>query len=223
MFEVEGIKIGKGFKPYIIAELSANHGGDLQRAKDSIYAAKKSGVDAVKIQTYTPDTMTIDSRKSDFIIKEGLWKGYNLYQLYKEAYTPFEWHSDLFDYAKEIGITIFSTPFDESAVDLLEELNVPAYKIASFEITDIPLIKYVAEKSKPIFISTGMSNINEIKEAIETCFNVGNKDILLFHCISNYPAELKEAKLGDIKYLANYFNLEVGLSDHTTSNIASIL
>ena len=223
MFEINGTKIGKGFRPYIIAELSANHGGSIQRAKDSILAAKKSGADAVKIQTYTPDTMTIKSRKSDFVIKDGLWKGYDLYSLYEKAYTPFEWHKELFDFAHKIGITIFSTPFDETAVDLLEELNAPAYKIASFEITDLPLIKYVANKSKPIFISTGMSNIEEIKDAVDTCFNEGNRNILLFHCISNYPAKLTEAKLGDIEFLKNYFDLSVGLSDHTTSNMASIL
>ncbi|MBO8217654.1 pseudaminic acid synthase [Prochlorococcus marinus] len=223
MFEVNKVKIGQQFKPYIIAELSANHGGDIRRAKDSILVAKKSGVDAVKIQTYTPDTMTIDSNKVDFIINDGLWKGYNLYQLYKEAYTPYEWHKDLFEFARKIKLTIFSTPFDESAVDLLEELNTPAYKIASFEITDLPLIKYTAQKLKPMFISTGMSNADEIADAVETCLKVGNKDILLFHCISNYPAELTDSNLGDIKYLANHFGVEVGLSDHTTSNMAAIL
>ncbi len=223
MFEVNRVKIGKKFKPYIIAELSANHGGDIQRAKDSILSAKKSGADAIKIQTYTPDTMTIDSNKVDFMINEGLWKGYNLYQLYKEAYTPYEWHKDLFEYARKINITIFSTPFDESAVDLLEELNTPAYKIASFEITDLPLIKYTASKLKPMFISTGMSNTDEIADAVDTCLKEGNRDILLFHCISNYPAELTDSNLGDIKYLANHFDVEVGLSDHTTSNMAAIL
>jgi len=151
LFEVNGVKIGQGHKPYIIAELSANHGGRIERAKESINAAKKSGADAVKIQTYTPDTMTINSAKEDFIINDGLWKGYNLYKLYQEAHTPFEWHAELFEYAKNIGITIFSTPFDETAADLLEELEAPAFKIASFEITDLPLIKYVALKGKPMF------------------------------------------------------------------------
>ena len=223
MFELNGVKIGKGYKPFIIAELSANHGGDLQRAKNSIYAAMKSGADAVKIQTYTPDTMTIDSHKEDFIINEGIWKGYNLYELYKEAYTPFEWHRELFEFARKIGISIFSSPFDETAVDLLIDLDTPAFKIASFELIDLPLIEYVAKQSKPIFISTGMSNLDEIANAVETCFKIGNKDLLLFHCISNYPAELIDSNLGDIKYLANHFNLEVGLSDHTKSNLASIL
>lgn len=223
MFEINGVKIGKGQKPYIIAELSANHGGSLQRAKASILAAKKSGANAVKIQTYTPDTMTIESNNSEFVIKNGLWKGYNLYQLYKEAHTPYEWHSSLFKYARKIGITIFSTPFDETAVDLLENLETPAFKIASFEIKDIPLIEYVAKKKKPIFMSTGMANIEEIGEALDTCNVVGNKKILLFHCISNYPAELIESKLGDIRYLSKFFRVNVGLSDHTTSNTASIL
>lgn len=223
MFEINGVKIGRGHKPYIIAELSANHGGSLQRAKDSILAAKESGADAVKIQTYTPDTMTIDTDNREFIIEEGLWKGYNLYRLYKEACTPYEWHSSLFEYARKTGITIFSTPFDETAVDLLEKLETPAYKIASFEITDIPLIKYVAKKQKPMFMSTGMANIQEISEALHTCKMQGNKDILLFHCISNYPAELINSKLGDIKYLSKFFKVKVGLSDHTTTNTASIL
>lgn len=223
MFEINGTAIGDGNKPYVIAELSANHGGSLQRAKASILAAKRCGANAVKIQTYSPDTMTIDTDKSDFIIKAGLWKGYNLYQLYKEAHTPYEWHASLFEYAKKIGITIFSTPFDETAVDLLEKLKSPAYKIASFEITDIPLIKYVAKKKKPIFISTGMASIEEIGEALNACNDEDNKDILLFHCISNYPAELSDSKLGDIRYLSKFFRVKVGLSDHTISNTASVL
>lgn len=223
MFKVSNKSIGKGFKPFIIAEISANHGGSIKRAKETILAAKKSGADAVKLQTYTPDTMTIDSKKEDFLIKDGLWKGYNLYQLYKEAYTPFEWHKELFKFANKHGVLLFSTPFDESAVDLLEELNVPAYKIASFEITDLPLIKYVASKGKPIFISTGLSNIDEIGEALECCYKNGNKKILLFHCISNYPANLQSSHLGDISYIADYFKVEVGLSDHTTSNLASVI
>ena len=223
MFELNGVKIGKGYKPFIIAELSANHGGDLQRAKNSIYAAMRSGADAVKIQTYTPDTMTIDSHREDFIINDGIWKGYNLYELYKEAFTPFEWHRELFEFARKIGISIFSTPFDETAVDLLVQLDAPAFKIASFELIDLPLIKYVARQSKPIFISTGMSSLEEIASAVETCFQIGNKDLLLFHCISNYPTKLAESNLGDIQYLANHFNLEVGLSDHTKSNMASTL
>ena len=223
MFKVANKSIGKGYKPFIIAEVSANHGGSIQRAKESILAAKNSGADAVKIQTYTPDTMTLDSNKNDFLINDGLWKGYNLYQLYQEAYTPFEWHKELFDFAKLQGVTLFSTPFDETAVDLLHSLDVPAFKIASFEITDLPLIKYAASKGKPLFISSGMSNQDEIGEALECCYMNGNKDILLFHCISNYPADLRTSHIGDMSYIAKHFKVEVGLSDHTTSNLASIL
>ncbi len=223
MLEINGTKIGNGYKPFLVAELSANHGGDIKRAKDSMRAAKEAGANAVKIQTYTPDTMTLNSFKEDFLIKDGLWKGYNLYQLYKEAHTPFEWHKELFEFAKSIDITIFSTPFDESAVDLLEKLETPAYKIASFEITDLPLIKYAASKQKPMLISTGMANLNEIQEAINCCEKQGNKKILIFHCISKYPADILDYQLGDINFLKKEFNVEIGLSDHTTSNLASSL
>ena len=223
MFEINNYKIGEGYKPYIVAELSANHGGNIERAKSSIKAAKESGASAVKIQSYTPDTMTLNSSKEDFLISEGLWKGYNLYQLYKKAYTPFEWHEELFNFAKSIGITLFSTPFDESAVDLLEKLNTPAYKIASFEITDLPLIEYVASKQKPIFISTGMANIQEIKEAINCCKKQGNNKILIFHCISKYPAKTSDYQLGDLNFLKKELNVEIGLSDHTVSNLAANL
>ena len=223
MFKVAGKFIGKGYKPFVIAEMSANHGGSIQRAKETFLAAKNAGADAIKIQTYTPDTMTIDSNKKDFLITDGLWEGYNLYQLYKEAYTPFEWHKELFEFARLQNILLFSTPFDETAADLLETLDVPAYKIASFEITDLPLIDYVASKRKPMFMSTGMADVDEIGEALECCYKNGNKDILLFHCISNYPADLQSSHLGDISYLADHFKVEVGLSDHTTSNMASVL
>jgi|TARA_B110000238_G_scaffold63782_1_gene70099 pseudaminic acid synthase len=223
MFKVANKSIGKGYKPFIIAEVSANHGGSIQRAKETILAAKNSGADAVKIQTYTPDTMTLDSNKNDFLINDGLWKGYSLYQLYKEAYTPFEWHKELFDFAKSQGVLLFSTPFDETAVDLLYSLDVPAFKIASFEITDLPLIEYAASQGKPLFMSTGMSDQDEIGEALECCYKNGNRDILLFHCISNYPADLRISHLGDMSYIAEHFKVEVGLSDHTASNLASIL
>jgi len=223
MFKIANRSIGKGFKPFIIAEISANHGGDIKRAKNTMLAAKNSGADAIKIQTYTPDTMTINCNKDDFLIKDGLWKGYNLYSLYQEAYTPFEWHKELFEFAELNKIILFSTPFDETAVDLLDNLNAPAYKIASFEITDLPLIDYVSAKGKPMFLSTGMANIEEISDALECCYRNGNKDILIFHCISNYPANLIESSLGDISYIAKEFKVEVGLSDHTTSNLASIL
>ena len=223
MFKVANKGIGKGYKPFVIAEVSANHGGSLQRAKKTILAAKNSGADAVKIQTYTPDTMTLDSDKSDFLINDGLWKGYNLYQLYQEAYTPFEWHKELFDFAKSQDVVLFSTPFDETAVDLLHSLDVPAFKIASFEITDLPLIEYAASKGKPMFMSTGMSNQDEIGEALECCYKNGNRDVLLFHCISNYPTDLRASHIGDMSYIAEQFEVEVGLSDHTTSNLASVL
>lgn len=223
MFEINGTKIGKGYKPYIVAELSANHGGDINRAKESIKAAKDSGANAVKIQTYTPDTMTLNSFKEDFLIKEGIWKGYNLYQLYKEAQTPYEWHKELFSFSNKIGLTIFSTPFDETAIDLLEKLDTPAYKIASFEITDIPLIEYAASKQKPMLISTGMSNFKEIEAAVKCCVNQGNNKILLFHFISKYPAEITDYQLGDIKFMQEKFNVDIGLSDHTISNVASSL
>ena len=223
MFKVANRFIGKGYKPFIIAEVSANHGGSIQRAKETILAAKNSGANAVKIQTYTPDTMTLDSEKNDFLINDGLWKGYNLYKLYQEAYMPFEWHKELFDFAKLHGVLLFSTPFDETAVDLLHSLDVPAFKIASFEITDLPLIEYAASKGKPLFMSTGMSNQDEIGDALECCYKNGNRDILLFHCISNYPADLRTSHIGDMSYIAKHFKVEVGLSDHTTSNLASIL
>jgi len=223
MFKVANKFIGKGYKPFIIAEVSANHGGSIQRAKETILAAKNSGANAVKIQTYTPDTMTLDSEKNDFLINDGLWKGYNLYKLYQEAYMPFEWHKELFDFAKLHGVLLFSTPFDETAVDLLHSLDVPAFKIASFEITDLPLIEYAASKGKPLFMSTGMSNQDEIGDALECCYKNGNRDILLFHCISNYPADLRTSHIGDMSYIAKHFKVEVGLSDHTTSNLASIL
>ena len=223
MFCVANRKIGLGHKPFVIAEVSANHGGSIQRAKDTILAAKRAGADAVKIQTYTPDTMTLDSKKSDFLIREGLWEGYNLYQLYKEAHTPFEWHTELFDFARNNNVILFSSPFDETAVDLLSNLEAPAFKIASFEMTDLPLIEYAASKGKPMFISTGMASENEIGDAIECCYKRGNRDVLLFHCISNYPADLRTSHIGDMSYIAKQFEVEVGLSDHTTSNLASVI
>jgi len=201
--------------PYIIAELSANHNGSIERAFESIKAAKEAGVDAVKIQTYTADTMTIDCDRKEFQITGGLWDGYSLYDLYKEAQTPYEWHKRLFDYAKEIDITIFSTPFDETAVDLLEELNTPAYKIASFEMTDLPLVKYVAQTKKPMIISTGMANLEEIKEVVRVAKENGCTDLILLHCISSYPAPVEQSNLRTIPDLAKRFGVITGLSDHT--------
>lgn len=221
---IDGTPLGKEFKPYIIAELSANHGGSIERAKLCIKEAAKSGVSAVKIQTYTPDTMTIKSNKPDFFISEGLWKGSQLYELYQSAFTPYEWHKELFDFAKKNKITLISTPFDETAVDLLEEMDVPAFKVASFEIVDLPLIEYIATKNKPILLSTGMANIQEITEAVKAIRKKNsNSDILLFHCISSYPTPTKESNLKNIEYLKNTFGVEVGLSDHTISNLASTI
>lgn len=221
-FEINGRKVSCDNPPYIIAEVSANHNGSLERALNTIQAAKDSGVHAVKIQTYTPDTMTIVSDNSDFLIQDGLWKGRTLHELYGEAFTPYEWHKELFAYAKKIGITLFSSPFDETAVDLLEALQTPAYKIASFELVDIPLISYIAKKKKPMLMSTGMANLEEIGEAIEAARSNGCNQIALFHCISSYPAPLAQANLGMIKVLKKEFGVEVGLSDHTLGNVASI-
>ncbi len=210
-------------KPYIIAEISANHNGSIKMAKDTILAAKKTGVDAVKIQTYTPDTMTIDSKNKDFFINSGLWKNRSLYDLYKEAYTPYEWHKELFDLAKKNKITLFSTPFDESAVDLLESLETPAYKVSSFELVDLPLIKYIAKTKKPIFLSTGMAKIREIREAINTIKSQGSNKIIILHCISGYPTPIDQANLNGIKLLKKEFNFQIGLSDHTSGTLASIV
>ena len=209
--------------PYIIAELSANHGGNIESAKLAIKLAKESGASAVKIQSYTPDTMTIESNKPDFLISEGLWKGYTLYDLYKEAYTPFEWHKELFSYAEEIGITLFSSPFDETAIDLLQSLDAPAYKIASFELVDIPLIKRAAQCRKPLLMSTGMGSVGEVREALETALKYGSGEVLLFHCISSYPASLTDSNLKNIEYLKKEFGVEVGLSDHTLTNLAATI
>jgi N-acetylneuraminate synthase len=220
---INGREISPENPPYIIAELSANHNGSLKRALETIKAAKDTGVDAIKIQTYTPDTMTIDTSRDDFLIKGGLWEGRTLYELYGEAYTPFEWHKELFDYAKKLGVTIFSSPFDETAVDLLESLNAPAYKIASFELVDLPLIAYVAKTKKPMLMSTGMASLDEIAEAIETAKINGCTSLAIFHCISSYPAPLNQANVSAISKLREAFGIEVGLSDHTLGNVASIV
>ena len=220
--KIAGRSIGYDFPPYIIAELSANHNGELSRALKTIEMAKMMGADAVKLQTYTADTLTIDCDKEDFQIQGGLWDGYNLYDLYKMAHTPFEWHRELFDYAKKLEITCFSTPFDESAVDLLEDLNTPAYKIASFEAIDLPLISYVAQTKKPMIISTGMANKDEISEAVETARDAGCADLILLHCISSYPAPVEESNLRTIPDLASHFSVIPGLSDHTLSTAVSV-
>lgn len=208
---------------FIIGEISANHGHDIQIAKDTIKAIKKAGADAVKIQTYTAETMTLDCDNEYFQVNQGtIWDGTTLYKLYQQAYTPWEWHEELFEYAKEVGITIFSSPFDKTAVDLLEELNTPIYKIASFEITDIPLIKYIASKGKPIIISTGIATIGEIKEAIDTCKKEGNNDITILKCTSSYPAPYEEMNLLTIPNIRDTFGVNVGLSDHSMGSTVAL-
>ena len=220
---INGRKIGAGYPPYVIAELSANHNGKLQKALDTITKAKSCGADAVKLQTYTADTMTIDSDHEDFYIQGGLWDGYKLYDLYKEAETPFEWHKTMFDHARKIGITCFSTPFDETAVGLLEDLNVPAYKVASFEATDLPLIKYIASTKKPLIMSTGMANFEEIEEMVDTARSAGCKDLILLHCISSYPAPIDQSNLLTIPDMRKRLGVQIGLSDHSITNTASVV
>jgi N-acetylneuraminate synthase len=220
--EIDDKRIGPEYKPYIIAELSANHNGDINNALKTIEVAAECGADAIKIQSYTPDTMTIDCNKEDFQVKGGLWDGYSLYDLYKWAHTPFEWHAQLFAKAKEVGITLFSTPFDETALELLESLDAPAYKIASFELTDLPLIKRVAQTGKPMIMSTGMANLNEIEEAITTARENGCNELVVLHCISAYPAPYEQANLATIPDLANRFDVISGLSDHTLGTVVSV-
>ena len=200
---------------FIIAELSANHNGSLETAIETIRAAKRAGANCIKLQTYTADTLTLDSDKEDFKIKGTIWDGKNYYKLYNEAYTPWEWHETLFRIAKEEGLICFSSPFDPTAVDFLEKLNVPAYKIASFEITDIPLIEYVASKGKPLLISTGIAELNDIELAVNACRSIGNNQIALLKCTSSYPAPIDEANLCMIRDLSERFDVVSGLSDHT--------
>jgi len=201
---------------FIIAEISANHSGNIEIAKKMIREAKKAGADAVKLQTYTADTITLNCDNEYFQIKQGtIWDGTTLYKLYEEAYTPWEWHKDLMEVARQEDILCFSSPFDKTAVDFLEELNVPAYKVASFEITDIPLIEYIAKKKKPVIISTGIATLQEIEDAVETCKKCGNEQIILLKCTSAYPAKFEEMNLNTIPNMANTFDVIVGLSDHT--------
>lgn len=221
--KIDNLEIGKG-KTFIIAELSANHGHDIEIAKKTISAAKRAGADAIKLQTMKPDLITIDCKKSDFIINQGtIWDGKTLYELYKEVYTPWEWHAELFETAKQEGLICFSSPFDKTAVDFLEELNTPAYKIASFEITDIPLISYIASKGKPIILSTGVANEEDIILAIETCRNEKNDDIILLKTSSQYPAKISDANMNMIPDFEKRFNVIPGLSDHSVSNIIPIV
>lgn len=219
---IDGKKIGEGFPPFIVAELSANHNGSIERAKKIMHSAKLSGASAVKLQTYTADTITINSHADDFLIKEGLWQGKSLYELYKWAETPFEWHKDLFDYARSIDLTCFSSPFDNTAVDLLEDLNTPAYKIASFEAIDLPLIKYVASTKKPLIISTGLASLEEISEAVDCARSAGCSELILLHCISSYPAPAEQSNLRTIPDLAKRFNVLTGLSDHSQGTAVSV-
>lgn len=201
---------------FIIAELSANHGHDINIAKETIKAVKECGADAIKLQTYTADTITIDCNNEYFHINQGtLWDGTTLYKLYQKAYTPWEWQKELKEYAESLGLVCFSSPFDKSAVDFLEDLDVPAYKVASFEINDIPLIEYIASKGKPIIISTGIATLEDIELAVETCKKVGNDNIILLKCTSQYPAKLEDANLNTMVDLKERFGVTVGLSDHT--------
>lgn len=207
-------EIGK--RVFIIAELSANHGHDINIAKETIKAAKEAGADAIKTQTYTADTLTIDCDNDYFKLSSGtIWDGRTLYDLYSEAYTPWEWQKELMEYANELGLIFFSTPFDKTAVDFLEELNVPVYKVASFEIMDIPLIEYIASKGKPMIMSTGVASLSDIEEAVQACKRMGNDQIILLKCTSSYPAKIEDANLNTIPNMKETFGVEVGLSDHT--------
>jgi len=220
--KINGRNISISDSPYIIAEMSANHNGNIDTAYKIIDMAKACGADAVKMQTYTPDTITMDIKSPEFKIDGGLWDGRYLYDLYAEAYTPWSWHKPLFEYSKKIGITIFSSPFDNTAVDLLEDLGVPAYKIASCEAIDLPLIKYVAQTGKPMIISTGMADVQEIQEAVEAAREGGCKELAILHCVSGYPAPAEDYNLRTLIDMRQKFGLVTGLSDHTIDNTTAI-
>ena len=221
-FIIDNRRIGLKHAPYIIAEMSANHNGNIETAFKIIEMAKRCGADAVKMQSYTADTITLNSDKKDFQIEGGLWDGQTLYELYQSAYTPWEWHKPLFEKARSLGITMFSSPFDTTAVDMLEDLNVPAYKIASFEAIDLPLIKYVAQTGKPMIISTGMANDIEIMEAIDAAKSGGCEQLAILHCVSGYPAPASDYNLRTIQDMQQRFGLLTGLSDHTLDNTTAI-
>ena len=214
--------IGPNEPPYVIAELSANHNGQLSLALRLIEEAKKAGADAVKLQTFKPDTITLNCESEDFKIRGGLWDGRTLYELYEEAHMPWEWHKPLFEHARKVGITLFSSPFDSTAIDLLEDLNAPAYKIASFEAVDLPLIKYAASTGKPMIISTGMADAEEIQEAIHAAREGGCKELAILHCVSGYPAPAEDYNLRTIPDMIQRFGLVTGLSDHTLDNTTAI-
>ncbi|PZV82315.1 N-acetylneuraminate synthase [Algoriphagus aquaeductus] len=222
--KIDNFEINKSSKVFIIAELSANHNGSLETAIETIKAAKRAGADAIKLQTYTADTLTIDCDKEDFIIKSGsIWDGQTYYKLYQSAYTPWEWHETLFNAAKEEGLVCFSSPFDKTAVDFLENLDAPAYKIASFEITDIPLIEYVASKGKPVIISTGIATQEDIELALDACYRMGNKEVALLKCTSSYPAPIEEANMIMVNDMAERYDVITGLSDHTIGSTVPVV
>jgi N-acetylneuraminate synthase len=221
-FSINGRPIGPEHPPYVIAELSANHNGRLETAMRIVEEAHKAGADAVKLQTYTPDTITLNADTEDFRIEGGLWGGRTLYDLYREAHMPWDWHAPLFEHARKLGITIFSSPFDRTAVDLLENLNAPAYKIASFEAIDLPLIRYVAQTGKPMIISTGMADAEEIQEAIDAAKSAGCEALAILRCVSGYPAPASDYNLRTIPDMIRRFGVITGLSDHTLDNTTAI-